>query len=123
MKTNNKMIGSRMTQTALLLGVLLCAQNLKACVTTLPEVCADGFWTGDCNGDNPNGYADYYVTGAAFYDDCVDAGSHSFGTGSSCDPSPFTCTYTVHVDNCDGSSEDVPESFTSHTYTLVGTCQ
>ena len=122
MKTNKKMIGSRMTRAALVLGVLLlCAQNLKACYTTLPEPCADGFTFGNCSGENPT-FMDLYSTGASYYDVCADAGSHTSNTASSCNPSPQICTFTVHYDGCDGSSSDTPTSFSGYTDILSGTC-
>jgi len=124
MKMNNKMIGSRMTRAALLLGVLSCAQNLKACWTSLPQPCVDYFQMGNCSGENQT-YIDVYVTGASFVDTCANAGNHTNGTSQNCDQfgPVIPCTYTIHIDFCNGRSSDTsaPPS-TANEANLFGTC-
>src|ERR1039457_4864318 len=123
MKINNKMIGSRMTQTALLLGALLCAQNLKACWIAQPIACADGYSTGNCSGENPT-YQDAYVTGASLHDVCVSSTNNDAALHCYTSDVPISCTYTIHVDACDGSSLDIPSptNITVDTVFTSGQC-
>lgn len=109
MKINNKLIGSRMTRAALLLGALLCAQNVKACWISVPVICTDWSINGDCSEDEP--YVDEYSIGASYHNVCSDVGPFYFQTSATCSDAgtSYPCTYTLHVDNCDGSSSDTPD--------------
>ncbi len=126
MKKTNKMTRSRMTRTASLLGVLLCAQNLTACYIVLPNVCIDISYTGTCSGEYPTTYVDQYSTGASLASYCEFGSTGGLGgvSGSSCDQSVTSkgCSYTLHTDYCDGSSSDVPETAGMILTSLKGKC-
>jgi hypothetical protein len=119
MKMTNKMIGSRMTQTALLLGALLCAQNLMACYVTLPEPCSDGLVSGNCSGESPTGFVYAQITGASSHDVCATASNSQNPSGSyTCDTTSIPCTATLVVFACDGSETDTPLTGTTTEATL-----
>lgn len=122
MKLNPKKHGSRMTQTALLLCALLCAQNIMACWTVFDEPCADYFSTGNCSGESPS-YQFAYSSGASYHAVCVDAGNHTNQTAERCQPqSNYPCTWTLVLVLCDGSQMDVPMNTSTDYAILFGSC-
>jgi hypothetical protein len=115
------MIRSRTTQAALLLGALLCAQNLIACYKTDPGPCLDGYVSGNCSGENPTFlYAD--INSASPHDTCAELANPNSPNGMmTCDENTsIPCTAALTVFYCDGSHTDTPLTGTTTEAKLGG---